>query len=96
MKIHGNKPPDGQEINPSAQKVSQTHAQNKPEKLEKTQSVDKVEISGQGKKVAELMSAIEQLPAVREEKIKAIKESLESGNYQVDSLKTAQNLLDEL
>jgi negative regulator of flagellin synthesis FlgM len=96
MKIHGNKPPDGQEINPGAQKISQTHAQNKPVKSGETQSVDKVEISGQGKKIAELMSAIEQLPTVREGKIKAIKESLESGNYQVDSSKIVQNLLDEL
>jgi negative regulator of flagellin synthesis FlgM len=96
MKIYGNKSPDGQEINRSSQKVSQTHAQKRMGKSEKTKSIDKVEISGEGKKVAELMSAIEQLPAVREEKIEAIKEALKAGDYHVDSLKTAQKLLDEL
>jgi negative regulator of flagellin synthesis FlgM len=96
MKIHGNKPPDAQEKNLNAQKISQIQAQNKIAKSEKTKSVDKVEISGHGKKVAELMLATEQLPAIREEKIKAIKEALKSGNYQVDSSKIAQKLLDEL
>ena len=96
MKIHGNKPPDGQEINPSSQKISQTSAQSRIGKSETTKSVDIVEISGEGKKVAELMSAIEQLPAVREGKIKAIKEALKSGTYHVDSSKIAQKILDEL
>ncbi len=96
MKIYGNKPPDGQEINLSTQKVSQAQEQSKTAKSEKTQSTDKVEISEQGKKVAELMSAIEQLPEMRNEKVKAMKEAIESGNYHVDSLKIAQKLLNEL
>ena len=96
MKIYGNKSPDGQEINRSSQKISQTSAQGRIGKSETTKSVDKVEISGEGKKVAELMSAIEQLPAVREEKIKAIKEALKSGTYHIDSSKIAQKILDEL
>jgi negative regulator of flagellin synthesis FlgM len=96
MKIYGNKSPDGQEINRSSQKISQTSAQGRIGKSETTKSVDKVEISGEGKKVAELMSAIEQLPAVREGKIKAIKEALKSGTYHVDSSKIAQKILDEL
>ena len=96
MKIYGNKPPDGQDINRSAQKVSQTAAQNKIAKSKTTKSADKVEISGQGKKVAELMSAAEQLPAMREEKISMIKEALKSGNYQIDPSKIAQKLLEEL
>jgi len=95
MKIYGNKSPDGQEINRSSQKISQTSAQGRIGKSETTKSVDKVEISGEGKKVAELMSAIEQLPAVREGKIKAIKEALKSGTYHVDSSKIAQKILDE-
>jgi|GEM_PF-1834362 len=96
MEIYGNKPPDGKEINLSAQKVSQAQEQSKTAKSEKTQSTDKVEISEQGKKVAELMSAIEQLPEMRNEKVKAMKEAIESGNYHVDSLKIAQKLLNEL
>jgi negative regulator of flagellin synthesis FlgM len=96
MKIYGNKPQDGQEIKPNAEKVSQTRSANRITRSDKTKSVDKVNISKQGKKVAELMSAAEQLPATREDKIKAIKEALKSGNYQVDASKIAQKLLDEL
>jgi flagellar biosynthesis anti-sigma factor FlgM len=96
MKIYGNKPPDGQEIKRSAQKVSQPAAQNKTAKSKITKSSDKVEISGQGKKVADLMSAAEQLPAMREEKIKMIKEALKSGTYQIDPSEIAQKLLEEL
>lgn len=96
MKIYGNKPQDGQEIKPNAQKVSQTKAPNRIAKSDKTKSVDKVNISRQGKKVAELMSAAEQLPSMREAKIRTIKEALKSGNYQIDASKIAQKLLDEL
>jgi negative regulator of flagellin synthesis FlgM len=96
MKIYGNKPPDGQEINRRTQKVSPAQEQSKTTKSGKTKSTDKVEISEQGKKVAELMSAIDQLPETRNEKVKAIKEAIRSGNYQVDSLKIAQKLLNEI
>jgi len=96
MKIHGNKPSDSQEINLNTQKISKAQVKDKATKSGKTTSVDKVEISKEGKRVSELMSAIEQLPITREEKIKAIKEAIESGNYQVDPLKIAQKLIDEL
>lgn len=96
MKVYGNKPPDGQEINRSTQKVSQAQGQKKVTKSEKTKSIDRVEISEQGKKVAELMSAVDELPETRNEKVKAIKEAIRSGNYQVDSLKIAQKLLNEI
>jgi len=96
MKIHGNKPPDGQEINLNTQKVSRAQAQNEIAKSDKTKSLDTVEISAQGKKIAELMSAAEQLPAMRAEKIKAMKEALRSGAYQIDSTKIAQKLLEEV
>jgi flagellar biosynthesis anti-sigma factor FlgM len=96
MKIHGNKPPDSQEINLNTQKVSKAQGQDKVTKSGETTSIDKVEISKEGKKVAELMSAIDQLPITREEKIKALKEAIESGNYQIDPLKIAQKLIDEL
>jgi len=96
MKIHGNKPPDSQEINLNTQKISKAQVQEKVTKSGKTTSIDKVEISKEGKRVAELMLAIDQLPTTREEKIKAIKDAIESGNYQVDPLKIAQKLIDEL
>jgi negative regulator of flagellin synthesis FlgM len=96
MKIYGNKPPDGQEVNLSSQKVSRARAQNKTPESGKPTSIDKVEISRQSKMVAELMSVVERLPEMRNEKIKALKEAIESGTYQVDSQTIAQKLIEEL
>ncbi len=68
MKIQGNKPPDGIEINLSTHKVIQTQKTAKTSRTDKTQSSDRVRISEQGKKIAEIMSAIEQLPEIRKDK----------------------------
>ncbi len=95
MKIQGNKPPDGIEINISTQKIIQTQRTTKTNKPDKTLLPDRVRISEQGKKIAELMSAIDQLPEIREEKIREIKEAIESGTYQIDPHKIAQKLLEE-
>ncbi|MGB9716296.1 MAG: flagellar biosynthesis anti-sigma factor FlgM [Thermodesulfovibrionales bacterium] len=95
MKIQGNKPPDGIEINLSTQKISQAQKTTKTGKSDKTLSSDKVRISEQGKKIAELMSAIDQLPEIREEKIREIKDAIESGTYQIDPYKIAQKLIEE-
>ncbi len=98
MKIQGNKPPEGQEINLNAQKIS------KPEVKDKAVSSaggpksfsDKVEISGTGKEVAEIIAAVNQLPDVRTDKVNAIKAAIESGKYQPDSIKIAEKILGEL
>ena len=98
MKIHGNRPPEGQEINLSAQKVSRSEVKDKSfAPAEKASAFsDRVDISGKGKEVAELMAAVSQLPDVRNDKVKTIKEAIDSGRYQVDSIKIAQKLLGEI
>lgn len=95
MKIQGNKPPDGIEINLSTQKITQTQKTNRTNKSDRTQLSDRVRISEQGKKIAELMSAIDQLPEIREEKIREIKDAIESGTYQIVPHKIAQKLIEE-
>jgi negative regulator of flagellin synthesis FlgM len=95
MKIHENKPLDGIEINLSTQKISQTQKTTKTNKPDRSLPSDKVRISEQGKKIAELMSMIDQFPEIRNEKIKEIKEAIESGTYQIDPHKIAQKLIEE-
>ena len=46
--------------------------------------------------VAELKAEIEKLPDVRLDKIQEMKESIDSGNYEIDSSKIAGRILEEI
>jgi negative regulator of flagellin synthesis FlgM len=99
MKIQGNKPPEGQEISLNTQKIAKTDGKDKaaaPVSENPRPSGDRVDISGKGKEIAELMAVIQQMPDVRNDKVKAVKEAIESGNYHIDTKKIAQKLLEEL
>ena len=98
MKIYGNKPPESQEINLNAQKVIRPGPKDKTETpvTDRVKLTDRVEFSGGSKDVAKLMNAINQLPEVRTDKVRTVKEAIESGNYNIDPLKIAERLLSEL
>lgn len=95
MKIHGNKPPEGQDIHLEISKVHKTKEREKTSGPQAVNSSDKVNISGQGKRLAELMSIIDQLPEVRMSKVNEAKEAISAGTYTVDAKKIAQKLLNE-
>lgn len=46
--------------------------------------------------VEELKAEIEKLPDIRLDKIKEIKEVIDSGNYEIDSYKIAGRILEEI
>ncbi|HMK50630.1 MAG TPA: flagellar biosynthesis anti-sigma factor FlgM [Thermodesulfovibrionales bacterium] len=97
MKIQGNKPPEGQEISLNAQKISKTDGNEKASAPEKPRTLsDKVDISGKGKEIAELMAAVNQLPDVRSDKVEAVKKAIESGTYKIDPRKIAEKFLEEI
>jgi negative regulator of flagellin synthesis FlgM len=97
MKIQGNKPPEGQEISLNTQKIAKTEGMEKAAAPEKARPLsDRVDISGKGKEIAELMAAVNQLPDVRNDKVEAIKKAIESGTYKIDPLKIAQKFLEEI
>jgi negative regulator of flagellin synthesis FlgM len=95
MKIHGNKPPENTEINLSARKISKPEKDTAASAGTSKSLNDRVEISGAGKEAADLMSAINRLPDIRNDKVKAIKEAIESGKYHIDSIKIAGKMLEE-
>jgi len=99
MKIQGNKPPEGQEVGLNARKVSTPEVKDKTS-LSSTAKAkplsDRVDISGKGKEIADLMAAVNKLPDIRNDKVQAIKEAIESGTYSVDSKKIAAKLLEEI
>lgn len=93
MQIKGNKPAEGNGINLKIQGVAQPEQKNPSAVAKKTGVTDKVEIS---EKAKELMAAISQMPEIREDKIKALKEAIEAGNYNIDPKKIAGKILEEI
>ena len=100
MKIYGNQPPDGQEINRASnnalKNINNSDAKDKTVSGPPQVQADKVDISSKGKEVADLMAVINQMPDERVEKIKAAQESLASGTYTIDPRKIAEKMLQEI
>lgn len=96
MKINSNKPVEGRELNLNTQNVERLKAKGSARAAGKTRLTDKIDISSEGKKIAELMAAVGQLPEVRTEMVNSVKEAIESGNYKIDSPKIAEKILSEL
>ena len=75
---------------------------NPPEKHELSQEVkkqepsgDKVELSAQSKEIKKINDALEMTPDVRAEKVAALKELVQKGEYKVDSNKLADKMINE-
>jgi len=100
MKIQGNNPVDGKELLGKVQEANKNQQQPAVKKgeqpAERPAADDKISLSSSAKEIAELKKMIDQLPDVREEKVAAIKKAIESGTYNVDSMKVAEKILEEL
>lgn len=94
MKVNGNKPLENQD---SIIKIKDIRTDVKGKVVEKkNELIDKVDISGTGRDIAALMNEISKLPDVRTDRIKAIKEAIEAGNYNIDVKKIAERIISEL
>ncbi|MBF0343039.1 MAG: flagellar biosynthesis anti-sigma factor FlgM [Nitrospirae bacterium] len=99
MKIYGNKPPESKEPVSQTKKVDKTSAYTNSANVSSTEKVitsDKVNLSPRARDFEELKKAIDQLPEVREDKIKVLKESIENGTYSIDSKAIAAKMLQEI
>lgn len=99
MKIQGRKPPEAHELNIStqkAQKVAGAEEKGKVVSSQRQQQIDRIDISQKGKEVASLISSINNLPDVREEKVQTLKEAVNAGTYRVDAIKVAEKMLSEI
>ncbi|MGI6065976.1 MAG: flagellar biosynthesis anti-sigma factor FlgM [Bacillota bacterium] len=90
MKITGVNPPQ----------AIQVYAQRKPaEELNKRpdcRAQDALDISPQARELQILKAKIREVPEVREEKVSAIREQLNRGDYQIDFDTLVENLLQEI
>jgi negative regulator of flagellin synthesis FlgM len=97
MKVEGNRPPENQEVHLRAQKSGKQETTpgigENPQRISKT---DQVHLSGKAKELAELKQVINQMPEIRTDKVEALKKAIQEGSYQVDSLKVAGKILEEI
>ncbi len=97
MKIQGNNPVEGKNLYEKVHDLSKNQDLEKNESAQKTESdKDKISLSAKAKKIIELKGLIDQLPDIRRDKVDAIKKAIDSGNYNIDSQKTAQKILEEI
>lgn len=102
MNINSNKSPESQGPTLSAQNAQNVQKSTATGQKEKAApainagSADRVNISGQGKEIADIMIAINQLPDIRDNKVQAIKQSVVAGTYSVDPSKAASAILNSI
>jgi negative regulator of flagellin synthesis FlgM len=94
MKVNNNKPVENQD---SIIKIRDIRTDIKGKVVEKrNELIDKVDISGTGRDIAALMNEINKLPDIRTDRIRAIKEAINTGNYNIDVKKIAEKIISEL
>jgi len=96
MKLYSNKPPENQGPNRSARNVQKPAAADQMDPagpMKKTGIADRVDISGWSKEIADIMTAVNRLPDVREARVQAIKKCVDAGTYTVDPRKVAEKML---
>jgi negative regulator of flagellin synthesis FlgM len=86
----------------TAQYVNQANSSNSPDKPQppkeaedKSSSQDKVELSVQSKEMQKVYEVLQTTPDVRDEKVSALKESIQQGQYQIDGEALAGKMIRE-
>jgi negative regulator of flagellin synthesis FlgM len=97
MKVEGRRPHETQEVQLRAQKPGKQETtpgiSENPQQIHKS---DQVHLSGKAKELEELKQVIHQMPEIRSDKVEALKKAIQEGSYQVDSLKIAGKILEEI
>jgi len=97
MKIDGNSPVERKDLYSGVHEVDKHQETKKKKDVEKADAEkDKISLSGKAKGISELKATIDQLPDVRTDKIDAVKQAIDTGNYNIDARKIAQKILEEL
>ena len=83
--------------NIQAGKINQYYKQLQQKQTEKNKTQnDSTQISAKAKEIMTARAELKEMPQVREEKVAALKEKVQSGNYQVDSKKLAAKILNNV
>lgn len=94
MKIDGSGHIEDKRILSKVQDMDKNQKLEKKENAQNTESEkDKVSLSGKAKEVNELKGLIDGLPDIRQDKVDAVKRSLDAGSYNFDPLRVAEKIL---
>jgi negative regulator of flagellin synthesis FlgM len=97
MKIQGNNPAEGQELLNKVKDLKKGQEVGKQgEQLKAENEQDKISVSGTAREISELKNMIADLPDVRTDKVAEIKKAVDTGNYNIDALKVAERILEEI
>ncbi|MCX7913276.1 MAG: flagellar biosynthesis anti-sigma factor FlgM [Thermodesulfovibrionales bacterium] len=96
MKIYNNKNPQLQDLSQNVQRINKIESKDASQTSKRISPTDKVDISNRAKEIAELMSAINQMPDIRSEKVAEIKKAIEDGTYVIDPKRIAESILREV
>jgi len=97
MKIQGNNPLDGKELYGKIQELNKSQEGEKKEGAQKAEiNKDIISLSGRSKEISELMGLIEKLPDIRMDKVEELKKAIDAGNYNFNTLKVAEKILEEI
>jgi negative regulator of flagellin synthesis FlgM len=97
MKVEGRRPPENQEVFLRAQKPGkQETTPGTNENSQRISKSDQVHLSGKAKELEELKQVIQQMPEIRTDKVETLRKAIQEGSYQVDSLKVAGKILEEI
>jgi negative regulator of flagellin synthesis FlgM len=97
MRIDGNNPVDNKDLYNKVQEITENNKSDKKQDVQKPDAEkDKISLSGQSKEISELKAAIDELPDIRTDKVDSIKKAIDTGNYNIDSKKVAEKILEEI
>ncbi|SIQ29794.1 flagellar biosynthesis anti-sigma factor FlgM [Halanaerobium kushneri] len=83
--------------NIQAGKINQYYKKMQQKQTEKKQAKDdSTQISAKAKEIMTARAELKKMPQLREEKVAALKERVQSGNYQVDSKNLAAKILNNV
>ncbi len=97
MKIPGTNPVDGQDIYNRVKDINKNHDTEQKDNANKTDdSKDRITLSGKAKEINELKGFIDQMPEIRTDRVESLKKAIDSGTYDMDMLKVAKKILEEI
>lgn len=97
MNINGNNPLDGKDLYGRIQETTKYHeAERSDNSRSRTEEKDRISLSGNARKINELKGIIEQLPDIRMDRVEELRKVLDAGQYNVDPLKIAEKVLEEI
>lgn len=71
-------------------------APGQPGRTNQKTGSDQIEISGVVQEISRISELVRATPDIRADRVEAVKEAIDSGNYQIDSRKVAEKLLNTI